>query len=68
VTVTKTDSTLELVVEDDGVGGADPAEGTGLNGLADRVDALEGRLVIVSPPGGGTRVRAELPLLVHSPE
>jgi signal transduction histidine kinase len=68
VTVTKTDSTLELVVEDDGVGGADPAEGTGLNGLVDRVDALEGRLVIVSPPGGGTRVRAELPLLVHSPE
>ena len=68
VTVTKTDSTLELEVADDGVGGADPAAGSGLRGLVDRVDALDGRLEVVSPPGGGTRVRAVLPLLVHSPE
>ena len=43
-------------------GGADPASGTGLRGLADRVEALGGRLRIDSPPGAGTRIRAELPL------
>jgi signal transduction histidine kinase len=53
-----------LVVEiaDDGIGGADPAGGTGLRGLADRIDALGGRLEVDSPPGGGTRVTARLPL------
>jgi signal transduction histidine kinase len=52
-----------LVVEiaDDGAGGADPARGSGLRGLVDRVDALDGRLIVVSPPGAGTSVRAELP-------
>jgi signal transduction histidine kinase len=44
-----------------GVGGADPAGGTGLVGLADRVAALGGRLDVASPRGGGTIVRAELP-------
>jgi PAS domain S-box-containing protein len=48
-------------VDDDGCGGADLTKGTGLRGLADRVEALDGRLVIESPPGGGTRVRAEIP-------
>ena len=48
-------------VSDDGVGGADPAAGSGLRGLSDRVAALEGRLAIVSPPGAGTRIRAEIP-------
>ena len=48
---------------DDGVGGADPQRGSGLRGLADRVGALDGELVVASPPGGGTRVRAEIPLL-----
>jgi signal transduction histidine kinase len=48
-------------VTDDGVGGADPTGGSGLRGLSDRVAALEGRLAIVSPPGAGTRVRAEIP-------
>jgi signal transduction histidine kinase len=52
---------LVVVVEDDGVGGADPSAGTGLAGLADRVAAFDGRLEIESPVGGGTRVRAELP-------
>ena len=56
--MTKTDSMLELEIADDGVGGADPAAGSGLRGLVDRVDALDGRLEVVSPPGGGTRVRA----------
>jgi signal transduction histidine kinase len=54
----------ELVVEvvDDGRGGADPASGTGLSGLADRVDALGGRLDVASPAGAGTRVAARIPL------
>ena len=53
----------ELVVEivDDGVGGADTESGSGLRGLADRVEALDGRLRVWSPSGGGTRVRAEIP-------
>ena len=53
----------ELVVEvvDDGVGGADTEAGTGLRGLADRVEALDGRLRVWTPVGGGTRVRAEIP-------
>jgi PAS domain S-box-containing protein len=48
-------------VADDGVGGADPESGSGLRGLTDRVEALQGRLAIVSPPGAGTRIRAEIP-------
>ena len=53
----------EVVVEviDDGLGGADTERGSGLRGLADRVEALDGRLRIWSPAGGGTRVRAEIP-------
>ena len=53
---------LLVEVVDDGGGGADPACGTGLLGLADRVDALGGRLEVDSPPGVGTRVSARLPL------
>jgi len=44
------------------VGGADPAQGSGLRGLADRVEALEGHLVVTSPRGRGTTVRAEIPI------
>jgi signal transduction histidine kinase len=53
----------DLVVEivDDGIGGADSERGTGLRGLADRVEALGGRLRVWTPRGGGTRVRAEMP-------
>jgi signal transduction histidine kinase len=47
---------------DDGVGGADPYAGGGLDGLRDRVDTLDGELAIESPPGGGTTVSVELPL------
>jgi signal transduction histidine kinase len=50
-----------ISVGDDGVGGADAAAGTGLAGLADRVGALDGRLVVESPRGSGTTVRAEIP-------
>jgi signal transduction histidine kinase len=48
-------------VEDDGVGGADAGKGSGLRGLADRVEALGGRFELQSPPGGGTVVRASIP-------
>jgi signal transduction histidine kinase len=53
---------LVLEIVDDGAGGADPAAGTGLRGLADRVDALGGRLEVASPRGEGTRVAAHLPI------
>jgi signal transduction histidine kinase len=52
---------LRVLVADDGVGGADVRQGAGLRGLADRVEALAGRLSVESPPGGGTRVEAILP-------
>ena len=48
-------------VSDDGIGGADPAGGSGLRGLADRVEALGGTLEVVSPEGRGTTLRAEIP-------
>ena len=53
----------QVVVEviDNGVGGADTEGGSGLRGLADRVEALGGRLRVWTPIGGGTRVRAEIP-------
>jgi signal transduction histidine kinase len=62
VRVRETGDRLVVVVEDDGRGGADLNAGTGLRGLLDRVTALDGQLEIVSPQGGGTRLRAELPL------
>ena len=50
-----------IEIADDGVGGADATRGSGLRGLADRVEALDGTLKVVSPAGGGTTVTAELP-------
>jgi PAS domain S-box-containing protein len=64
VRVRETGDRLVVVVEDDGKGGADPFGGSGLRGLGDRVAALDGTLYVDSPPGAGTRVRAELPLTV----
>jgi signal transduction histidine kinase len=52
---------LLLEVSDDGVGGASPSAGSGLRGLSDRVAALDGALDVTSPPGGGTRLRVQLP-------
>ena len=49
-------------VADDGVGGADPARGSSLRGLADRLEALGGGLEVDRAPNGGTRSRAEIPL------
>jgi signal transduction histidine kinase len=54
---------LVVTIRDDGIGGADPARGTGLTGLKDRVEALGGVIRIESPPGAGTMLRAELPLI-----
>jgi len=51
---------LHLTISDNGAGGAD-ADGAGLRGLADRVEALGGRLRVESPPGAGTRVLTEIP-------
>ena len=51
-----------MEVSDDGVGGADPSGGSGLRGLADRVAALDGVLELRSADGGGTVVRADIPL------
>jgi signal transduction histidine kinase len=53
---------LHVEVADDGVGGADPTSGTGLSGLADRVEVLRGCLDVDSPPGAGTRIHASIPL------
>jgi signal transduction histidine kinase len=61
VTVARCDGQVVVEVIDDGVGGADTERGTGLRGLADRVEALGGRLRVWTPRGEGTRVRAELP-------
>jgi signal transduction histidine kinase len=61
VDVARVNGDLVVEIVDDGVGGADTERGTGLRGLADRVEALGGRLRVWTPRGGGTRVRAEMP-------
>lgn len=61
--VRRAPGSITLEVEDDGVGGADPAHGSGLRGLADRVAALDGTLTVTSPAGGGTCVSAQIPAL-----
>jgi len=62
VTVQLSNGTLVVEISDDGRGGADPARGTGLRGLIDRVEALAGRIQIDSPSGDGTTLRAEFDL------
>ena len=62
VRVSVDDGRLRVQIADDGVGGADPAAGSGLHGLRDRVDALDGRLEVDSPPGAGTTLTVEIPL------
>ena len=62
VRVAAGDGSVVVEVSDDGVGGADPATGSGLRGLADRVEALGGSLEVVSPAGAGTSLRAEIPV------
>jgi signal transduction histidine kinase len=53
---------LSVVVEDDGIGGADPARGSGLRGLADRIAVLGGTFTVDSASGRGTRLMATIPL------
>ncbi|MGW2299781.1 sensor domain-containing protein [Streptomyces sp. NPDC001809] len=66
ITARHTDGVLRIEVEDDGRGAADPARGTGLTGLADRIAVLDGTLTITSPPGGPTLLRVEIPCPVPS--
>jgi signal transduction histidine kinase len=61
IDVARENGTLVVEISDDGKGGADPQHGSGLRGLADRVEALDGRLRVWSPASGGTRLRAEIP-------
>jgi signal transduction histidine kinase len=61
VSITRSNGRAMVTVSDDGVGGADPAGGSGLRGLAARVEALNGRLDVDSPPERGTRIKAEIP-------
>jgi signal transduction histidine kinase len=62
VTLRGDDRWAEITIADDGCGGASVASGSGLRGLADRVEALGGRLAVTSASGAGTTVRARLPL------
>jgi signal transduction histidine kinase len=61
IDVARANGQVVVEVVDDGVGGADTERGSGLRGLADRVEALDGRLLVWTPHGHGTRVRAEIP-------
>jgi signal transduction histidine kinase len=65
VTIDITDRAITAEIADDGIGGASTTEGSGLRGLADRLDALRGTLSIDSPRGGPTRIRAQVPLPPH---
>ncbi|HXL93382.1 MAG TPA: ATP-binding protein, partial [Streptosporangiaceae bacterium] len=63
LTIEAREDELLIGMRDDGVGGADSAKGTGLTGLRDRVEALGGTMEVDSPPGNGTSVSVQLPLL-----
>ena len=60
--MTLADDVLRFEVTDDGRGGADPFAGSGILGLRDRAEAVGGTLFVISPPGKGTMVTAQLPL------
>jgi signal transduction histidine kinase len=61
VRIARANGSVLVEVSDDGIGGADPVQGSGLRGLADRVAALDGSLEVDSPAGSGTTVRARIP-------
>jgi signal transduction histidine kinase len=61
VSLSRTDRGVAIEIADDGIGGADANDGSGLRGLADRVEALGGHLLVTSPAGAGTVVTADLP-------
>ena len=56
------DASLRLAIRDDGIGGADPAKGSGLTGLRDRIEAVGGTFGVTSPAGGGTTLLIEIPV------
>jgi signal transduction histidine kinase len=56
------DTALRLAIRDDGIGGADPAKGSGLTGLRDRIEAVGGTLDVTSPAGGGTTLLIAIPV------
>jgi signal transduction histidine kinase len=66
VTIDIADGVIAAEIADDGIGGADATAGSGLRGLADRLEALEGTLTVHSPPGGGTCVQARVALPRHT--
>jgi signal transduction histidine kinase len=61
VTIRRANGRVAVEVSDDGVGGADPGHGSGLQGLTDRLEALNGTIAVHSPPGEGTRLHAQIP-------
>jgi PAS domain S-box-containing protein len=63
VTLTTVSDVLRATIEDDGIGGAEASAGSGLIGLIDRIEALGGRFALDSPPGRGTKIGIELPLV-----
>ncbi len=67
VSVSVGDGTTRVEIVDNGIGGADPAAGSGLRGLADRLEALGGTLQVESAPGSGTRLIGEVPIEVADP-
>jgi signal transduction histidine kinase len=56
------DATLQLAIRDDGIGGADPAQGSGLTGLRDRIEAVGGTLDVTSPVRSGTTLLIKIPV------
>ena len=56
------DATLRLAIRDDGIGGVDPAKGSGLTRLRDRIEAVGGTFDVTSPAGGGTTLLIEMPI------
>ncbi|AEV84462.1 histidine kinase [Actinoplanes sp. SE50] len=68
ISITHDGDALHLTVTDDGAGGADPANGTGLRGVRRRLDRFDGTLAIASPPGGPTQVTMEIPCASSSPK
>ncbi len=62
ISLTTHNGSLLLSIRDDGIGGADPARGSGLAGLTDRVEALGGSIRVHSPAGAGTHIAMHLPL------
>jgi signal transduction histidine kinase len=62
LSATHDDRVLTLEIRDDGIGGVDASRGSGILGLTDRIEALDGSISISSPPRGGTKLRVQLPI------